>query len=121
MRRLPFANGASIPQRDGTVWGLLESWGIHLRPSLSLGLQAHRAGPSSSGRQVSGRLALQSHGGSGPDVAGLNHAALPVALDPEVRDQLPLGPTGRPSQDGGSLSGWVRKGRCAEILVGAGR
>jgi hypothetical protein len=44
-------------------------------------------GPAPRGRQVSRRLALQAHGGPAIHLARIDHAALPVAADPEAQHQ----------------------------------
>ena len=52
-----------------------------------MGIETHRAGSAPRGRQISRRLALQSHGRSALDFARLDHAALSVAVDAEARHQ----------------------------------
>ena len=80
LRRLPFADGAAAARRNRALRRLLEGRRVRLRPSVPVGLEAHRAGPASRRRQVSGLVALRAHEAAARDLAGLDHAGLPVAL-----------------------------------------
>ena len=57
--------------------------GVCLRPSVFVGVQAHRAGPAPGGRKIFGRVASDSSVESAGGCAGLHHAGVSVADDGE--------------------------------------
>ena len=85
LRRLPLADDPAVARRDRALRRLLEGRGVRLRPSVPLGIEAHRTGSAARRRQVSGRLALRAHGGAARDVAAVDHAGLSVALRRDAR------------------------------------
>ena len=69
LRRLPLADGPALPLRDRALRRVLQGRRVRLRPSVPLGLEAHRSRPAPRRRQVPRCLALQPHGEPGQHVA----------------------------------------------------
>ncbi len=103
LRRLSLAAGAPIPLGNRALRTLFKSRRVRVRPSVPLGLQAHRARPVARRPQVPRRLALQPHGGSAPRVAGVHHAALPLAQPPAAQRHLHRPQDRRPPPTRGAL------------------
>ena len=80
LRRVPLADDAADAFGDRALRRLLEGRRVRLRPSVPVGLEAHRSGSAPGRRQVSGRVAFRAHEAAGRDVARLDHARLPVAV-----------------------------------------
>ncbi len=75
---LPQPAGPRLARRGGTLRPLQPRGGEHVRPSVPVGLQAHRAGPGAGRGQVFQRLALCASGEPAGDGAGEPDAALRV-------------------------------------------
>ena len=86
--QLPLADGPAVPLRDRTLRRVRQGRRVRLRPSLPVGLEAHRPGPAARWREVSVALARAPHGPSRVDDAGLDHAALSAPAGEPVRHQL---------------------------------
>ena len=80
LRRLSLADDAADPRRDRALRRVLEGGRVRLRPSVPLGIEAHRARPAPRRRQVSRLVALPAHARAALDLAGLDHAGLHVAV-----------------------------------------
>ncbi len=91
----------TLVRRCVAVRGLLEAGRKHLRSSVPMGIEAHRAGPGARRGQVPEPLAFQPHAEPARRDAGLDHAELPVALHGQDQRRDP------PAQDRRHAASWV--------------
>ena len=75
--QLPLADDPPVRGGDARYGEVSPRRGLHLRPPVPVGEQAHRAGPRARGRQVPEPLALQPHDRSARDEPGSNMPAFP--------------------------------------------
>jgi hypothetical protein len=80
--QLPFADDPPLPRRDRALRPLLGGRRVRLRPSLPVGLEAHRPGSASRRRPLLRRVASRPPDQSARRGAGIEHAGLCLPRPP---------------------------------------
>ena len=113
---LPLADDPPVPLGNRALRRIFQGRRVHLRPSVPLGIEAHRARPPPRRRKISRRLALQSHGKSARHLARLHHAELRLAPDAEAGHGCAAVAAQGAAQGGGALSRGFENGPAQKDL-----
>ena len=89
--QLPLADDPHAGARCAPLRRLLAAGRINLRPSVSMGIEAHRPRPRPGRIEVSEYLALPAHGESALDLGRFDHAQLSLASDQSDRHRRVAG------------------------------